>query len=164
MVASGPTTGFEYLEADRVSSLEYRAGFNTDGTWLNAGEYPRQQWYHHALSFDDATGICTWYINGESVGTMTGSRLFADYDEDLYVGDCKNGSQPFAGSIDDLRLYNYPLNSVEAASLYVEVTGGTACAEPLAYDLNDDCKMDLQDFALFAATWADCGLVPDCLP
>lgn len=34
------------------------------------------------------------------------------------------------------------------------------CAKPLEGDLNNDCKVDLLDFALFAAHWLDCNLEP----
>jgi len=169
MIASGPTTGYELLEVDRYNSLDYTGGFNTaPGTWLSPGQYPRQAWFHHVLSYDDATGVCTWYINGQSVGTMTGLRLFADYDEALYIGNCKNGSQPFGGSIDDLRLYNYPLDAWEAADLYVTVMGGTICVERPAMDISGplgepDCMVDLHDIIKAAESWLDCGRWPQSL-
>lgn len=34
------------------------------------------------------------------------------------------------------------------------------CVKPLEGDLNNDCKVDLLDFALFAAHWLDCNLEP----
>ncbi|MBN2512949.1 MAG: hypothetical protein JXB18_08440 [Sedimentisphaerales bacterium] len=169
MIASGATTGFELLEVDRYNSLDYTGGFNAaPGTWLSPGQYPRQVWFHHVLSYDDATGVCTWYINGQSVGTMTGLGLFADYDEALYIGNCKNGSQPFGGSIDDLRLYNYPLNAWEAADLYVAVMGGTICVEQPAMDISGplgepDCKVDLHDILKLAESWLECGRSPQSL-
>ncbi|MEN6309236.1 MAG: LamG-like jellyroll fold domain-containing protein [Anaerohalosphaeraceae bacterium] len=169
MIASGPTTGYELLEVDRYNSLDYTGGFNTaPGTWLSPGQYPRQLWFHHVLSYNGATGVCTWYINGQSVGTMTGLRLFADYDEALYIGNCKNGSQPFGGSIDDLRLYNYPLDAWGAADLYVTVTGESICVERPMMDISGplgepDCRVDLYDITKFAESWLDCGRSPQSL-
>jgi len=99
---------------------------------------------------------------------MTGLRLFADYDEALYIGNCKNGSQPFGGSIDDLRLYNYPLDAWEAADLYVTVMGGTICVERPAMDISGplgepDCMVDLHDIIKAAESWLDCGRWPQSL-
>jgi hypothetical protein len=36
----------------------------------------------------------------------------------------------------------------------------TICSAPIVGDLNDDCKVDLSDFALMAANWLQCNLVP----
>ena len=42
------------------------------------------------------------------------------------------------------------------------------CQFALAGDVNDDCRFDLSDFAMMAATWLlDCGLTPGdpaCIP
>ena len=114
-------------------------------------------WYHHVLSFDEATGICAWYINGLYVGEMTGIP-FTDFDELLYVGNCRDGLQPYAGLIDDLRLYNYPLDLYEAAVLYTDVVGGGVCMEPISVaegDINQDCKIDISDLSEVIAQWMD---------
>ncbi len=114
MIASGPTTGFEVLEFDYNNSTSHAGGFSSG--WVGYFTAFRQQWYHHALTYDHATQTCIWYINGIAVGDVTGVSL-QDFDELLYVGNCRNGSQPYFGRIDDLRLYNYALTEVEVVNL-----------------------------------------------
>ena len=43
MVASGPSTGYELLESDRVSSTRYATGFNSTGTILQNRNQINQQ-------------------------------------------------------------------------------------------------------------------------
>ena len=76
--------------------------------------------------------------------------------------------QFFKGSIDDLRSYNYALDTVEIAYLYRDVTDETVCVNPsdpvlLAYDFNGDCAVDMGDLAAFASNWLACQRIPDCI-
>jgi len=64
------------------------------------------------------------------------------------------------GMLDDVRIYNYALEPEEVARLYYDVTGKPTCLNPPAIDLNDDCEITLEDFALMAAEWSACNLVP----
>ena len=34
------------------------------------------------------------------------------------------------------------------------------CVKPFEEDLNNDCKVDMTDFAILAASWLDCNLEP----
>ena len=168
MVASGPVDGYELMEFDRVSyydtvGLEYAGGFNITGDdWAWIGSYPRGEWNHHVLIFDIETRICSWFFNGEKAGETDGIS-FADFDPILYVGNCKDGTQPFNGMIDDLRFYNYTADAYLAAELYLNVVGGMMCVENPTYDFNDDCVVDLNDLAVFLQDWTKCGLYPTCI-
>jgi hypothetical protein len=74
---------------------------------------------------------------------------------------------PAVGVIDDVRLYNYPLDSQMIAQDYADMTGESVCyyGAP-AWDISGpngtpDCVVDLYDFAQLASDWQACGLVPD---
>ena len=43
---------------------------------------------------------------------------------------------------------------------YELMVWGGSCKTPLKADLTDDCQVNLEDFAVFAGQWLDCGLEP----
>ena len=60
------------------------------------------------------------------------------------------------------------MDEVEAAYLYYDATGQAVCinaADPIVvkYDFNENCKIDLPDFAELAANWLICEQVPACV-
>lgn len=50
-----------------------------------------------------------------------------------------------------------PTNTIEYCLTAFDLSG---CDGPVAMDFNNDCKVDLNDFAAFAAHWMECGLQP----
>ncbi len=76
-----------------------------------------------------------------------------------------DGDAPYGGLVDELKIYSYPVDAYDIAHMYTDVMiGETVCVDQvgLQYDYNDDCRISLPDFAMFAATWANCNSVPDC--
>jgi hypothetical protein len=69
----------------------------------------------------------------------------------------------FVGAIDEVKVYNYALTKINVAKSYTDIRGGDLCVYPPAYDLTGDCRVNLDDLALLAAEWLDCGLVPVCV-
>ena len=69
----------------------------------------------------------------------------------------------FEGAIDEVEIYTYALDSFEIAQIYTSLSGQQACAETHPFDLTDDCRVNLDDFALIAETWMQCNEVPDCI-
>ncbi len=67
---------------------------------------------------------------------------------------------PVKGLIDDVKIYNYPMDPLEIAQEYTSISGMPVCLTPSSWDFNGDCKVDLEDFADFATNWLECGLVP----
>ena len=107
------------------------------------------------------------YING----SLKNESIVYDYsdiemnDEPLVFGaEDQTGMVAYEGHIDDVRIFNYSLNSIEVAILYTDfVEGVDVCAEYPAYDLNDDCVINLDDFAMVAGDWMSCNIVPTCI-
>lgn len=65
-----------------------------------------------------------------------------------------DGGGSFDGLIDNVRIWNYAIDPIEIAQLYVTMTGEPACTEIPPYDLDGNCVVDLNDIALFAEQWA----------
>lgn len=111
------------------------------------------EWCHLIVTFDGLTGRI--YKNGLLVKQA-----------DFVPGNAPNGLMALGwnlnydymnGILDDIQIYNYPLNVYEAANLYYAGSGIPVCLPhaPLTYDFNDDCIVNMVDFALFASGWLD---------
>lgn len=127
-------------------------------------------WHLITGTLDPDTGIAKLYVDGkrsagdESTWNPANMTL---HDEPLFFGaETSGGSVPFDGLIDDVRIYNYALDPVTIAKMYIEHNpGATVCIDDIseeAGDLNGDCEVNLEDFAIIAADWLNCLLVPDC--
>ena len=169
LCASGTPNGTERLYMWRWRYSDYNCDYYGNlyvddvsgrmGPISSYGQYAFDQWHHHALTFDAGTLEVHWYIDGEEKITRTlGS--FPGMDDVFFVGNRRSMARPFHGMIDDFRLYNAPLPREIIARIYTDATGETICLEPIAYDLNDDCVVNLEDFALIAQEWLDCNLIP----
>lgn len=70
----------------------------------------------------------------------------------------------YAGWMDDLRLYDYALTAEEVADVYLLHAGVEfICPQPVQYDLDGDCRFGLNDFAILAENWLNCGRYPTCI-
>jgi hypothetical protein len=69
----------------------------------------------------------------------------------------------FPGMIDDLKIYNYAMTREDVAELYHDITGKSSCLYPVdaRLDFNNDCKIDMADFARIAEAWLVNGLYPN---
>lgn len=163
MIGSGATGGFEVLEANRYRTDKYAVGVAGSYVYSDAGtSYDRGAWHHQAVTYDAASSTLTLYANGEPAGSASAS-LFAGFDVSLFVGNVRDGSQPYLGAIDDLRFYNYALTPREVASLYTDVRPeAVLCLGNPNRDLDGDCDVDIDDLAMFLASWLECGKIPNC--
>ena len=176
-----PTMGFIlYDEPD--DTWHFWNGHGGPSGWENmAGPaVDDNQWVHLVLTMEptgisekiasDGTEVLLatkkLYVNGE----LYGEQSDLDYKpkefgtSDLYVGAGANESPSpsfyFDGLVDDLRIYNYAIESLKVAQLYTDVQGGEVCYEKPAYDFDGDCIVSLADFAVLAVEWMECNLVP----
>jgi hypothetical protein len=128
-------------------------------------------WTHFAHIFDGT--VTRIVVNGVEVVSWTGPVMNTPDTLPLAVGvyGFNRNATPgptfgwlfagnvFDGLLDDFRLYNYALTSLEAAKLYTDVSLKTVCVKPLAQDLTGDCKVDLADFAEMAIRWLNSNVV-----
>ncbi len=145
------------------------AAGNGVGTYLWTSEVPATPtgWTHVAGTYDGTT--MRLYINGVEKATSTEQNGYIDYDHvnsfRIGVNESAAWWLPYKGDIDDVRVYSYVLDPYEIALLFVDVMSDeTVCVERPMYDFNEDCIVNLADFAEFLVHWMECNSVPDCRP
>ncbi len=113
----------------------------------------------------DPRGNVVLYKNGLAVATGVTNIPNVVERGICYIGKSNwNGDELYAGGMDDLRLYNYALSPEEVADIYLLPDDiDYACVQPIAVDLDNNCKIDLNDLALLAEHWLQCGRYPSCI-
>ena len=154
----GPQRGF-IIYAVNTNAWQFWTGPG----WNKMGSEPVVvgEWIHLVGSVD-SNGVKKLYVNG--VLANEAEVVYSkSTDQDLFIGAGQNESPAnfyFNGQIDDVQLYNYAIDPVEIALLYTDVEGGNVCYEFPEFDLNEDCYVNLSDFAMMASQWLECNLVP----
>jgi hypothetical protein len=98
------------------------AGVRIGGTWYGAGfgDLQPDTWYHLVATYDGES--LKAYTNGVLVTETSGLSGSPDSEQaSLILGRHAYDRDPvnhFAGTIDDVRIYNYPLAKTEVAALY----------------------------------------------
>jgi len=74
------------------------------------------------------------------------------------------GTTIFKGQIDDVRIWNYAVDVIDIAQIYVNVTDVPLCTGPVAFDTTGpegvpDCVVDLLDYAEFVSHWLNTNYV-----
>ena len=81
------------------------------------------QWYHMAGVYDGS--MMTLYVNGEiSATNNNASGNIVGYDTPLFLGINGGRTEPMAGKIDDVQIYNNALDQVEIQAVMLQVGGG----------------------------------------
>lgn len=109
-----------------------RAESKWKGDWKSAGKVQSGKWNHVALVLDgDETvknGALTAYLNGRQVGQTQGSQLWKHSELSLGAisgstrladGVATSGSNAFAGSIDELQVFNSALSTQQVRQLAI---------------------------------------------
>lgn len=128
------------------------------GNWISPGS-----WHQVVVTIDGDTG--RMYVDGELRATNIGmTHDPIDLGATLnYIGKSEFNDPEFDGLIDELKIYNYALTTEEIGQEYVNAAGGWVCNNEVAdllHDFNNDCRVDLADFALVASEWLDCLRIP----
>ena len=135
----------------------------------DAGTLIADAWNHLLFVYTPVAEEAVYYINGEHAATVTSIDSDVLPNLTAFGIGARNPSDITnifeQGLIDDVRIYNFGLSSLNAASLYTEFITDSICldGELPQFDLTGDCVFDIEDFAQIAATWLDCNLVPDCI-
>jgi len=163
-----PRGGWLFGIDDTVSnevSLIIEAG----GAWITSGpdvDYGDGQWHMMTATYEPTDTTLRLYSDGDYV-----SQALVDIAplplavEPLSIGG-RFGEHAVSGSIDDAKVYSYPLTAVEVAELYTNfkpsesVCVGETDVIFERLDLNEDCRINLNDFAVIAERWLDCMLIP----
>jgi len=152
------------LTCDNANRAE--TGLWQVGAATGTSDIVDNEWHMVTATYDAVTGTGAVYVDGLVENQFVDASKASTNDQPVLLGaDDVDGALPYAGLLDKTSIYSYALSQVDVAVLYTNVMGGNLCVggNP-EYDLNDDCRVDLEDFALFATDWMKCNLVPECMP
>ena len=121
-----------------------------------------ENWHQIVATYDGATKVI--YIDGIEAGSNNPLPHAVPSSINFHIGrtNTTGNGEFFAGALDEVKVYNYALTATEAAQSYVSIAGVDLCVVELEYDFNNNCKVDLEDLAMFMVEWLDCGLLPTC--
>ena len=88
----------------------------TAGLVESTNAIPQNQWTLIAATYDGR--FAKIYINNTLETTTKANGHFGTSTPNLYIGSLIENSKSFNGSIDDVRIYNYALNSDEIQAIY----------------------------------------------
>lgn len=81
-----------------------------------------------------------------------------DYNIRIGSDDQFDGLRDFEGLIDEVRLYEIGLPGDKVLELFISEGGSHSCGQTfLPGDLNTDCYVTLEDFAILAQNWLTCN-------
>ena len=160
MLAAGPSSGYENFEFNRYNTIGYAHGVNGSYVYYPAAGLARQQWVFQTVTYDQYANLVVWYVNGVKLTSFNVKAGVPTIDELIFIGNTRDGGQPYNGLLDDLKLYNYPLDAVAVATAYTDVAGGWVCTEYPAGDFNEDCIVDIVDLSTMATDWLASGFFP----
>jgi hypothetical protein len=133
--------------------------------------YPSMETWVHFVHTHGPEGTKI-YADGEMIIDWSGKVLDTGDVLTFRIGYFVDGydvESLFNGLIDDVRLYNYVLEPLEVANLYLAVKPDeTVCLSYPSLDFagpdgEPDCAVDIIDFALMASEWMQCNIIPDCI-
>jgi hypothetical protein len=136
------------------------------------------QWYLFTAVMDPGTQTTRVYVNGaqkNESGTYDFGAIVMNDEPLVFGAEDQYGRVPYPGKIDEVKIWNYPLDEIYIANLYLEYRPDeNVCIEEDAawryFDVAGEpggpsyCIIDIEDFAEVAAAWMMCNLVPECLP
>lgn len=104
------------LFAERLDARLWTAAGQLQ-TVLDVGTTPKDVWHHLVVTWTQASGALTTYLNGVSVGTVffsaPGSPTANDGAANVYVGNNTAASRQLGGDVDDMRMYRLALTPNE---------------------------------------------------
>jgi len=129
----------------------------------------QDDWHHITLTLDTTVtpSRTRMYNNGEQVATATGFTYGTGVDSEFKLGNNNDGSSTdlFWGILSDVKVYNYALTVQEVANEFLAVRTDLpwVCdrdaygqdSELMELDVNNDCLINLEDFAAYAERWMD---------
>ncbi len=143
-------------------SFSFYRGAISAGTVTATNALVLNEWQMFVATLDDA-GNVVLYKDGLPIQTgVIPQKPNILTRTSNFIGDSNWTDDAFyVGLMDDITIYNYAISADGVADLYSAVRGNYCRISPdLDYDGN--CKVDLPDFAIFAADWLKCGMYPEC--
>jgi hypothetical protein len=132
------------------------------GTAVNVSD---GSWHMLTATYDAATDSMKVFVDGDQRASATIDLSNVALPATLVsIGGL--GTDAINGAIDEVRMYSYPRTPTQIAETYLGFKpGGFICADLDngigVYDLNDDCRVNMADFALVATQWLECNRIPE---
>ena len=98
-----------WLAGNKLSAAHQWASLGTI-TVQDPATFPLNVWTHVAITYNGATNTMTLYKNGVAVATNTTAPAYVA--ENIEIG-AYNVSNFFAGNIDEVKIFNYPLSQCQ---------------------------------------------------
>jgi hypothetical protein len=145
---------------------------DSTGTWVDGNtaiDLGDNLWHMITFTYDPSDTTVRLYTDGadptEQVLDLSVEPLPAG---PIFIGGDNAAGTAYAmdGLIDEVKVFSYALSPVEIADLYTAATpeDDFICVEdaenPLEYDLNNDCRVNLADLTELAIQWLECPRVP----
>lgn len=149
-----------------IASGSGNLDFKNTAYTVSSPPLPVDEWAYVVVTFDGQSAT----IYQQGLSAAEGNFAFDNKtDANLLIGASEMTDEglvdwTFNGVLDDVKIYNYSIDSMDIALEYTGISGQTVCYTPPALDYTGDCRVNLDDFAVFASYWLDCAIVPDCLP
>ena len=123
---------------------------------------PTTEWTHFAVVCNGETTEIYVNLEGDDMAVSNGADIIFGQ---FQIGCNRAGDVFFNGLIDDVKIWNYPRSYDELAEDYLAVTGQGGCLDRPDWDMDNNCRIDLKDLAIFLEDWLECGLQPqsECL-
>ena len=117
--SSDPQGGWSFqMRSDSEMRWRCSSGWDDGVADLNTGgSYPVDTWTHIVGTYEGDTRDMKFYIDGQLAAERTAS---ADTPFDWFVGEMTIGSDNWAGMIDDLYVFDYPLTPDEIRPLVLK--------------------------------------------
>ncbi|MEX0987886.1 MAG: glycoside hydrolase family 88 protein [Bacteroidales bacterium] len=132
--AGSGQTGKRYEVFLNPASAEFRFSIDDDITKsvlsLDMADFVTGKWVHVVAVRDRQEGLLKLYKNGMFQSAVVDHTGNISQEEDLYFGFCKDFGSHFHGFLDDVRIYNYPLNLEQADAIYWEFEGLSVESDP----------------------------------
>lgn len=175
---TGMNNGFRWSLIARNTDQVRLLSWNGTDAWTGS-VIPLNEWVYVCASIDPVDNNAYVYVNGVRQASDTNGYTWGQNPgAPVLLGRGYPGGENFPGQLDDIQVYNYGMNNAQVVDLYYAVSGKQACILEYAsqYDVANgetgliigdedfvaDCKLDLSDFAVYAANWLSCGLYPSC--
>jgi hypothetical protein len=109
------------------------AGTGDPETFLASGPgHNDGRWHHVAFTRSRESGAIALFVDGIEVDRAEGSRAPLDRPKKLNIGTIQTGANPFAGAMDEIRLYARTLSPAEVRAIATGTLGDAARSAEIA--------------------------------
>ncbi len=115
-----PQYRVQSLQLQNESTISINTDFTENDKDFKNHLFEYGRWSFYALVYDG--NFVKTFINGNEVWSFPYSKTFSQNNTPLHIAkDIPGSTEFFCGSLDDLRIYNFPLNGQQLNSIFHEI-------------------------------------------